>query len=260
MSPEAQDADKLAPSNSQIGEPRRVALEQYDAIFIRKDPPFDSDYMSVCLLLDPLVGQVKFVNSPRGLRIISEKLTAFLFSDTTPASLATYQLDDALEFAKQFDKVVLKPSYFGSGTGVRSSSATDPEFKQHLEFILNTEPKGPAIIQEFLPEVKNGDTRLMLLNGEILGAVGRKPPEGDFRANIAQGGSEFAVDINQTQRDIALKVGQLMKEQGIIYAGLDFIGDKFIEVNVTSPTLIRELRRVGGPDGSKLIWDFIETP
>ncbi|MEM9422291.1 MAG: glutathione synthase, partial [Pseudomonadota bacterium] len=162
-------------------------------------------------------------------------------------------------FAKKHEKVVLKPSYFGAGSGVVLSAADDPDFGGHIQTILDIEPKGPVIAQGFLPEVADGDTRVMMLNGEVMGAVGRRPPEGEFRANIAQGGTEFAPTLSNAQRAIAKEVGAFLVEHGIVYAGLDFIGNHLIEMNVTSPTLVQELRRVGGPDMSKLIWDHLEA-
>lgn len=252
------DQKKLDASNHALGPAERVNMQDYDAIFIRKDPPFDSDYLSLCLLLDPLCDVVAMVNSPRGLRIVSEKLSALLFRDAAPATLATYDKQEAAEFASRFPQVVLKPSFLGSGEGISISTASDSKFETYLDVILSSEPKGPVILQQFLPEVKAGDMRLMLLDGDILGALGRKPPEGDFRSNIAIGGKEFAVEISPKQREVALEIGAFLKGCGIVFAGLDFIGDHLIEINVTSPTLIQELRRVGGPDASKRIWDHIE--
>ncbi len=258
LSPDVRDNKKLTADNATIGEARTEDLAGYDAIFIRNDPPFGMDYFSMALLLSPLEGKVQFVNSPNGLRVISEKLSSLCFPSFIPDSFASYDPVALRTFAQKHEKVVLKPSYFGAGSGVVLSAASDPDFEKHIETILAIEPKGPVIAQGFLPEVADGDTRVMMLAGKVMGAVGRKPPEGEFRANIAQGGTEFAADLSDRQMAIAEEVGRFLTEHRIIYAGLDFIGDHLIEMNVTSPTLVQELRRVGGPDMSKLIWDYLE--
>lgn len=247
------------PDLFEVGEADWTDLSRFDAIFIRKDPPFDEGYLSLTLMLEPLQGGPQFVNSPRGVRTVSEKLSALLFSQAVPETLATYDLEQAYDFAGRFDKVVLKPSYFGSGKGVFVSSAADEAFDKNFNVVLKTKPFGPVILQEFLPEVYDGDTRVMMVDGQVVGALGRKPAAGEFRANIAVGGKEFLANLTQEQVRIAQEVGAFVKGQGIVFAGLDFIGDKLIEINVTSPTLIQELRRVGGPDVSRLVWDHIEA-
>lgn len=253
------DTKALTAQTTTLGELTYVDLATMDVIFIRNDPPFGMDYLSMALLLSPLEGKVQFINRPSGLRVISEKLSALHFPAAAPATLASYDVDALRQFAEQHEKVVLKPAYFGAGTGVMVSAATDPDFDTHVQTILTLAPRGPVIAQGFLPEVVDGDTRVMMLDGEVIAALGRKPPEGDFRANIAMGGTEFAVDLSAKQRAVAAEIGPFLVAHGIIYAGLDFIGDHLIEINVTSPTLIQELRRVGGPDMSQKIWDYLET-
>lgn len=242
-----------------LGTPEKVKLDTFGAIFIRPDPPFGMEYLSLCLLLDPLVGKVAFVNSPRGLRVVSEKLSALLFPDASPKTMAGYRAEDIRAFAKKHEKVVLKPAYFGGGEGVTLASSEDADFDAKVQAILNTLPHGPVIAQEFMPEVADGDTRVMIVNGEPVGAVGRKPAAGEFRANIAAGGSEFAAELTPAQRGISERVGAFLVRQGILFGGLDFIGSKLIEINVTSPTLIQQLRRLGGGDVSESIWQAIEA-
>ncbi|WOI54633.1 glutathione synthase [Parvularcula sp. LCG005] len=248
----------MTPDLYRLEGPEIEDLSDFDVIFIRKDPPFDQAYLSLTLLLEPLEGDVLFVNSPSGVRAISEKLSALRFPDFIPETLVSYEPEVLRAFAGDHDKVVLKPCYYGSGKGVVVSSADDPDFETHVNNILQLEPFGPVIAQGFLPEVADGDARVMMLDGDFVGAVGRKPPEGDFRANIAVGGTEFHVDLTPRQEEIAAEIGDYLRQNGILYAGLDFIGDKLIEINVTSPTLIKELRKVGGPDVSAMIWDLLE--
>lgn len=258
LGPDIRDHKTMQGAPYESAAPEALPLEGVGAIFIRPDPPFDQLYLSLALLLDPLEGRVQFVNSPQAIRVISEKLSALHFPAAIPNSLISFRADALKDFAAQFDKVVLKPCYLASGNGIVVSSASDPDFAAHVETILAAEPRGPVIAQEFLPEVSEGDTRVMVVDGEVVGAVGRKPAEGEFRANIAAGGTSMAVDLTDAQASAAADVGAFVKSHGVLFAGLDFIGDRLIEINVTSPTLVQELRRLGGPDVSKLIWDKIE--
>ena len=232
-------------------------LEDFGALFIRKDPPFDSDYFSLTLIASTHNAPIVYVNDPRGLREISEKLVATRFPEYTPSTLVTYSLEAAHAFADNHGAVVMKPAYFGAGDGVKRSAVSDADFETIFQEVLDTRPTGPVIVQEFLPEVEKGDTRVMLINGKVEGAVGRKPAEGEFRANIAAGGSEVAAELTPRQREICDAIGPYLVQHGIRFAGVDFIGDYLIEINVTSPTLIQELKRVGGPDIAKVIWDSL---
>lgn len=250
---------QFSPALAQIGAETLYNIQDYDVIFIRKDPPFDSHYYSLTLMLDIKPSKTLFVNSPKGVQAVSEKLSVLKFPDYAPPTLAAYDIEQLVDFAKQYEKVVVKPAYFGSGQGIVLTSVQDKNFINHLGFILDSKPHGPAIVQAFLPEVVDkGDVRVMVIEGKPIAAVARKPPEGDFRANIAIGGSESAVVITQEQKAIAEHVGEYLFNQGIIFAGLDFIGNKLIEINVTSPTLIQELRRVSGFDMSQYIFNIIE--
>ncbi|MEL6257541.1 MAG: glutathione synthase [Pseudomonadota bacterium] len=249
----------MDPTLFTLSEPAPLALDTCGAVFVRKDPPFDVGYLTLCLLLDTLGEHVRLVNPGRALRLISEKLTALRFPDVIPNTLVSYDPQTVREFATRYDKVVLKPCYMGGGVGIVMVSADDPMFQQKCETILALEPHGPIIAQEFVAQASGGDTRVMIVDGEIVGAVGRRPPEGEFRANVAVGGTEAWADLTPVQTERAAKIGEFLREHNVLFAGLDFIGDHLIEMNVTSPTLVKELKRVGGPDVSKLIWDRIEA-
>ena len=255
LSAEAARHKKVEPSTYQLSEKQRTPLDEMGAVFTRKDPPFGSDYFSLTQILSAHRGRVAFVNDPAGLREISEKLVATRFPEFTPKTLVTYSLEEARAFAARHGGVVIKPAYFGAGDGVKKSAATDADFADIFQGVLDTEPHGPAILQEFLPEVAKGDTRVMIINGRVEGAVGRQPAEGEFRANIAAGGSEVAAELTERQQEICAVIGPYLTQHGVRFAGADFIGDYLIEINVTSPTLIQELKRVGGPDIAKVIWD-----
>lgn len=234
--------------------PRRVDGRDYDFVFIRKDPPFDQSYVSLCLQLDNLAGPT-FVNAPRGVLAISEKLSTLRFAAHAPRTLVTFDPAAVRAFAAEEGRVVLKAAYYGQGTGVFARAHDAEDFDEVVAQVLALEPRGPVIAQAFLPEVVNGDTRVMMLDGEPVGAVGRMPAPGEFRANIAAGGHEFATELTADQARVAGEVGGFLRDNGIIFAGIDFIGSKLIEINVTSPTLVRELRKVGGVDVSTLLWD-----
>ena len=257
--PRVREEKTLTSGLYQRGPEELLSLDEMDAIFIRNDPPFGMDYSSATLLLSPLEKNTVFVNKPSGLRRISEKLTSLEFSRFIPDTLASWDVDQLRHFAEKHDQVVLKPSYFGAGAGVEIAKHDDGDFAQKVQTILALNPRGPVIAQAFLPEVKDGDTRVMMVEGRVIGAVGRKPAEGDFRANVAMGGAAFKMELTETQRAAASEIGKFLKEHGIIFAGLDFIRDHLIEINVTSPTLVQELRRVGGPDVSEHIWEAVEA-
>ena len=248
----------IAPPYGEQHAPETVPLDDLDYVFIRKDPPFDSDYLSLTLLLSTHKGATTFVNAPRGLRDVSEKLVATRFAEFTPDTLVTYSADQARAFAANYDGVVLKPAYFGAGDGVKKSAASDSDFEAHFMETLHTEPRGPVIVQQFLPDVAQGDTRVMIIDGVVEGALGRMPAEGEFRANIAAGGKEVARDLTARQREVCAAIGPFLMEEGVRFAGVDFIGDYLIEINVTSPALILELKRVAGIDMAAIIWDRLQ--
>lgn len=263
LSPDALSASSTASHVIPLGPPerpaQRVNIEQFDRVFIRKDPPFDSQYLAVTYLLDRPGHAGRFINAPSGIREVNEKLFATRYPSFTPETLVTWSFDEALRFARQYEKVVIKPSYYGSGKGVSLSAHGDPRFPEIFATTLALEPLGPVLVQQYLPEGKAGDTRVMLLDGVPLAAVGRRPAPGEFRANIALGGEAVAVEIRPEQRRIATELGQDLKQLGVLFAGLDFIGDKLIEINVTSPTLMQELRRVSGFDMAARILDRVES-
>jgi glutathione synthase len=241
------------------GPKQRVDVERFDRVFIRKDPPFDSQYLALMYLLDRPGHAGRFINSPQGIRDVNEKLFATRYSAYTPETLVTWSFEEAAAFARQYEKVVLKPSYFGSGKGVSLSGQSDPDFAATFASTLALEPLGPVLVQQYLPEGKAGDTRVMVLDGVPLAAVGRRPAPGEFRANIALGGEAIAVEISAEQRRIATELGKDLVRLGILFAGLDFIGNKLIEINVTSPTLMQELRKVSGFDMAARILDRVEA-
>jgi len=240
------------------GEPRRLDLAQLDAVFIRKDPPFDSAYAHATLLLELLRDQTLVINDPRGLREANEKLYALHFSEHMPDTIVTSERQVILEFVRDVGgKAVIKPLDGAGGYGVLGLTAGDGNEKAIID-LLTQEEKVLVEVQRFLPEVKQGDKRVLLLDGEPLGAILRVPPEGDHRANIHIGGSVVATELSPDELRLIEAVGARLREDGLYFVGLDLIGGKLTEVNVTSPTGIRELSTHRGERVSDRVIQWVE--
>ncbi|MBL8547512.1 MAG: glutathione synthase [Hyphomonadaceae bacterium] len=240
-------------------EPHETAVcivDEFDVVLVRQDPPFDMGYVSNTYLLE-LVKTV-VINPPRGIRNITEKMSILQFPELTPTTWVGRDVEALEAFAKRFDQVVLKILFMMGGEGVIKLAASDPEFKKKARAFLSAAGREPILAQEFLPAVSGGDKRVFVLNGEPFAALKRLPKEGDFRANLAVGGRAAAGELDDDDRAIAAAVAPLLKREGIVFAGLDVIAGKLIEINVTSPTLAQELKRLSGLDLPKAFWDRVE--
>ncbi len=237
-------------------EERVRALDDFDVILIRQDPPFDMGYVSNTYLLE--ITKALVLNPPRGVRNISEKMSILHFPELTPKTWVGRDLDALEDFASRFEQVVLKVLYLMGGDGVIKLRADDIDFRARAAKFMDAAGREPILAQEFLPAVSGGDKRLFVLDGEPFGAVKRMPQEGEFRANLHAGGKAHAAEIDENDRHIAAAVAPLLKREGILFAGLDVIAGKLIEINVTSPTLVQELKRFGGADLPKAFWDRVE--
>lgn len=231
-------------------------VDEFDVVLVRQDPPFDMGYVSNTYLLE-LVKTV-VVNPPRGIRNITEKMSILQFPELTPTTWVGRDIDALEAFAKRFDQVVLKILFMMGGEGVIKLAAGDPEFKKKARAFLSAAGREPILAQEFLPAVSGGDKRVFVLNGEPFAALKRLPKAGDFRANLAVGGTAAPGELDDDDRSIAAAVAPLLKREGIVFAGLDVIAGKLIEINVTSPTLAQELKRFSGLDLPKAFWDRVE--
>jgi glutathione synthase len=232
------------------------ALDDFDVVLIRQDPPFDMNYVSNTYLLERTKALV--LNPPLGVRNISEKMSIMHFPELTPKTWIGRDLDALEAFARRFEQVVLKVLYLMGGDGVIKLHAADVDFRARAAKFIEAAGREPILAQEFLPAVSGGDKRLFVLDGEPFGAVKRMPTGGDFRANLHAGGVAQAADIDDDDRRIAAAVAPLLKREGILFAGLDVIAGKLIEINVTSPTLVQELKRFSGLDLPKAFWDKVE--
>lgn len=233
------------------------ALDDFDVILIRQDPPFDMGYVSNTYLLE--LTRALVLNPPRGVRNISEKMSIMHFPELTPKTWVGRDLDALEDFASRFEQVVLKVLYLMGGDGVIKLKASEPDFRQRAGKFMEAVGREPILAQEFLPAVAGGDKRLFVLDGEPFGAVKRMPTGGDFRANLHAGGVAQGVEVDDEDRRIASAVAPLLKREGILFAGLDVIAGKLIEINVTSPTLVQELKRFSGLDLPKAFWDKVEA-
>jgi glutathione synthase len=234
-----------------------VRLADVDCILIRKDPPFDTEYLHVTLMLEKLRGRTQVVNDPRGLRDANEKLYALHFSHHMPRTLVTSDRSRIHGFVSQLGTGVVKPLDGAGGSGVMVISKQDKNARSIVDY-LTREGRSHVMIQEYLPAVSAGDKRILLLDGEILGAINRIAREDDVRSNIHAGGRVEPCGVSEKERAIIAEMAPRLIADGLVLVGLDFIGGKLTEVNVTSPTGIQELSRHVGHDIAERVIARIE--
>ncbi|MGC4065668.1 MAG: glutathione synthase [Polyangiaceae bacterium] len=232
----------------QLGALRRLTTGDLNAVFIRKDPPFDDAYLHLTQRLDVVADHLLVVNHPRGLQAANEKLFALRFPEFTPATLVSANRDELFEFLTQLGgDGVLKPLDGAGGFGVVRLQSTDRNARALVD-LLTLEGRRPALLQAFVPEVTAGDKRVLLLDGQILGAIRRVPRPDDIRANIHVGGSVEATELTPEEQERVDALAQALRREGLWFVGLDLIGGKLIEINVTSPTGLQQLsRHLGRP-------------
>ena len=237
----------------------RVALAQVDAVFVRKDPPFDAPYHHATLLLEHLRDQTLVVNDPRGLREANEKLYALHFQQDGPTMLVTSDRDRIYAFVEDMGgRAVIKPIDGAGGRGVMALDASDPNQRAIVD-LLTGEGRERVMVQRYLPEVTEGDKRVLLLDGEPLGAILRVPRKGDLRANIHVGGRVQPTELTEAERSTVERMAPRLRRDGLFFVGLDFIGERLTEVNVTSPTGIRELSAFTGERVSDRVIAWVQA-
>ena len=235
-----------------------LPVSAFDAYLIRQGPPFDMGYVSNTYLLERAAEDTLVLNNPRGVRNIPEKLSTLAFPHLIARTFVGRRIEAIHAFAKEFDTVVLKPSFLAGGEGVIKLQAGAADFDWRVREFLKGVGKEPIVVQEYLPRVMDGDKRVFVLAGQPVGAVRRMPRGGDFRANLHAGGEATEGALDARDREIAAAVAPLLAREGIVFAGLDVIDGRLTEINVTSPTLVRELKRLSGIDVPKLFWDAVE--
>jgi len=243
-----------------LSEPEDMDLVDVDAVFIRKDPPFTDAYLWLTLVLDHLEGRTLVVNNPRGLREANEKLYAHHFPEIVPPTIMTSHKDEILRFLGDVGgKAVIKPIDGHGGEGVFLLTQADPNLNGLIETVTHLGARN-AIVQTLIPEVyREGDKRILLVDGELLGVVGRIPSKGDLRSNVHAGGSAAAAKLTNADRKIIETIGPRLVADKLFFVGLDVIGGQLIEVNVTSPTLLQQMSRLCGENLSATVIDRLEA-
>jgi glutathione synthase len=240
-----------------LGEPRVYDLAEADVVLMRQDPPFDMAYITATHVLEHIHPKTLVVNDPGQVRNAPEKIFVTQFRDLMPPTLITTDRQEINEFRAQHKDIILKPLYGNGGAGVFRVKPDDENLGALLEMFTQFY-REPVIVQRYLPEVRKGDKRIILVDGEFAGAINRVPAQGEARSNMHVGGRPEATKLTKREQEICAALGPELKKRGLIFTGLDVIGDYLTEINVTSPTGILEVRRFGGPDIAKLIWDAID--
>jgi glutathione synthase len=244
--------------HASLGEPRLVDLSAVDVVLLRQDPPFDLAYVTTTHLLERIHPKTLIVNDPRGVRDAPEKLFVMEFPELMPPTLVARDRAAIEAFRAEHGVVVMKPLFGFGGAAVFKVGAQDPNFGSLFD-LFSTTWREPWVIQKFLPGVANGDKRIILVDGEARGAVNRVPASDDIRSNMVRGGAAEQTELTLREREICAAIGPELKRRGLLFAGIDVIDGHLTEINVTSPTGIRAIRNLGGPDLAVAIWDAIEA-
>ncbi|MEM9233062.1 MAG: glutathione synthase [Pseudomonadota bacterium] len=240
-----------------FGETELLNLAQMDVVLVRQDPPFDMTYITACHLLEKLPDSVMVLNDPAEIRNAPEKILVMDYPDLMPETLITADEDAIRAFREEHQDIIVKPLYGNGGAGVFRVTPEDQNLASLLEMFLRARPI-PLIAQKYLKDVRKGDKRIILLDGEPVGAINRVPAEGEARSNMHVGGRAEAIDLDERDREICERIGPILKEKRLVLTGIDVIGGLITEINVTSPTGIQEVKRFGGADIAALFWDWVE--
>ena len=240
-----------------LGEAKRSSLASFDVILLRQDPPFDLAYITSTHLLERIHPKTLVVNDPASVRNAPEKIFVMSFPHLMPPTLISRDIDEINAFRKEHGAVVMKPLHGHGGAAVFRVMPQDMNFGSLFDMFSVTF-REPWVIQRFLAEVKHGDKRIILVDGEFAGAVNRVPATDDLRSNMVRGGAAKATDLTPREREICAALAPSLRERGLLFVGIDVIDGNLTEINVTSPTGIRAIARLGGPDVAAKIWDAIE--
>ena len=235
----------------------RQMVSDFDVVLMRQDPPFDMAYITASHLLERVHPKTLVVNDPASVRNAPEKILVTEFPDLMPPTLISRDGAEIEAFRTEHGDIVMKPLYGNGGAGVFKIAKGDENFNGFMDLFLGL-GREPWMIQRFLPAVRQGDKRIILVDGVAMGAINRVPADGDIRANLVRGGAGQATDLTEREHEICRRIGPLLRERGLIFVGIDVIDGHLTEINVTSPTGIRGIKRLGGPDLSVAIWDAIE--
>ena len=241
-----------------LGESRRIDLAEVDVVLLRQDPPFDLAYVTTTHLLERIHPRTLVVNDPRAVRVAPDMLFVMDFPELMPPTLITRERPEIEAFRQKHGAVVMKPLYGNGGAAVFKVDVKDPNFGSLFD-LFSVTFREPWVIQKFLPAVSRGDKRIILVDGEPLGAVNRVPVGDDIRSNMVRGGSAQETMLSDREKEICARIGPELRKRGLIFVGIDVIDGHLTEINVTSPTGLRAIRRLGGPNLAAAIWDVIEA-
>lgn len=241
-----------------LGDPVRMNLAEADVVLMRQDPPFDIAYITATHLLERITPSTLVVNDPVSVRNAPEKIFVTHYPQLMPPTLITRDKAEIEAFRREFGEIVMKPLHGHGGAAVVRILPKDPNFGSLFDLFAVTF-REPWVVQRFLPRITEGDKRILLVDGEPLGAVNRVPAENDLRSNMVRGGAANATELSEREREICATIGPELKARGLLLVGIDVIDGNLTEINVTSPTGIRAIQKVGGPDLAVPVWDAIEA-
>ena len=244
-------------SHYTLSSPRTVDLGDLDVVHLRQDPPFDMSYITTTHLLERVHPETLVVNDPAHVRNAPEKVFVLDFLDLMPPTMVTRSLDDVRAFRAEYRDIIIKPLYGNGGEAVFFLKKDDTNLASLVE-LFQLMLREPFMVQQYLPQVREGDKRIILIDGKLAGAINRVPAPDETRSNMHIGGTPKPVDLTPRDHEICERLGPELKKRGLIFVGIDVIGDYLTEINVTSPTGIREVKRFGGNDLAAMIWDVIE--
>jgi glutathione synthase len=241
-----------------LGDQQRLDLTQVDVVLLRQDPPFDMNYITTTHILERIHPKTLVVNDPAWVRNSPEKIFVTEFPDLMPETLITKDPREVAAFRKEFGDIIVKPLYGNGGAGIFHLAEADRNLASLLE-MFGQMFREPYIVQRYLKDVRKGDKRIILIDGEPVGAINRVPAEHDSRSNMHVGGRAEATELTNREHEICARIGPALRERGFILVGIDVIGGYLTEINVTSPTGVREVQKFGGADISALFWDAVEA-
>lgn len=240
-----------------LGDRREVDLAEWDVVLLRQDPPFDMSYITNTHLLEQIHPQTLVVNDPFWVRNCPEKILVLEFIDLMPPTMVARSLGAIRDFRNEHGDIIVKPLYGNGGAGVFRLPEADSNLASLHEMFTQIS-REPLMIQKFVPEVSAGDKRVIIIDGEVVGAINRVPQPGETRSNMHVGGRPEKIELSERDREICDRLGPVLKERGLIFTGIDVIGRSLTEINVTSPTGIQELERFDGVNVAAKIWEAIE--
>ncbi len=233
------------------------SLQDFDIILMRQDPPFDMAYITATYLLEMLGPKTMVVNNPAEVRNAPEKLLVTLYPDLMPATLISRDTEAIKAFRHKYSDIIIKPLFGNGGSGVFRIQPNDQNLNSLLEMFFCTNSE-PVMVQAYLPAVRDGDKRIILVDGKPVGAVNRIPNEGEVRSNFHVGGTPAKANLTERESEICATIGPELRRRGLLFVGIDVIGDYMTEINVTSPTGIREIERLSNINIASITWDAIE--